>query len=403
MESLKIAMLAPEFLPNWGGAGTYTILLARELSKSDEIHVFTTIRGDSQTSSKKQIEEYFKGRVNIHILSTATDRFFYNAIYQLNVARRLPVLLEKEKFDIIHSNHAHMPDLGLKLRKVRGHSITTVHTTMSSQYQGIKRSAGYISHMDGSEKMVRFGYPFLSVIERYYLNKTDNMIFVSDFIRRDAERILGKAAPRGVVIRNGVDLERFRNNSVSASNPNKLNIMYCGRLLALKGLNNLMEAFAMVHKSNPGTHLTLVGGGDAGQWAETARASGVPDGAISFLGQKKYEEIPDIINRADILVLPSISESMPLSLLEAMACGRACVASRVGGIPEIITHGEDGFLFTPGDSNELADCLNRLIGDQGIREEFGRKARERIVSNFSLKDTVRQTRDMFLSVVGGTE
>jgi glycosyltransferase involved in cell wall biosynthesis len=401
MESLKIAMLAPEFLPNWGGAGTYAILLARELSKSDEIHVFTTLRGSSQAANVKDIVDYFDDRLNVHILSTATDRFFYNAIYQLNVARQLPVLLEKEKFDIIHSNHAHMPDLGLKLRKVRGNSITTVHTTMSSQFQGIKRSQGYIDHMDGSERMVRFGYPFLSVIERYYLNKTDNMIFVSDFIRKDVERILGRAPPRGAIVRNGVDLERFGNTSAPRENPEKLNIMYCGRLLALKGLNNLMEAFAIVHKSNPNTHLTLVGGGDAVQWAETAKLSGVPEGAITFTGQRKYEEMPGIINNADIFVLPSISESMPLSLLESMACGRACVASRVGGIPEIITNGQDGFLVAPANSKELADCLTRLADDSRLRAEFGRRARERIVNHFSLKDMVRQTRDMFVSVAGG--
>ncbi len=401
MESLKIAMLAPEFLPNWGGAGTYAILLARELSKSDEIHVFTTIRGDDQGSSKKQIEEYFKGHVTIHVLSTAKDRFFYNAIYQLNVARQLPTLLEKEKFDIIHSNHAHMPDLGLKLRKVRGNSITTVHTTMSSQFQGIKQSEGYIDHMDGSERMVRFGYPFLSVVERYYLNQTGNMIFVSDFIRKDVERILGKAPPRGMVVRNGVDLNRFGDASQSRTDSKRLNIMYCGRLLALKGLNNLMEAFATVHKANPQTHLTLVGGGDAVQWSETARSSGVPDGAITFMGQKKYEDMPGIINQADIFVLPSISESMPLSLLEAMACGRACVASRVGGIPEIITHGENGFLTLPCDSVGLADRLNRLVADPKLRARFGSKARERIANNFSLLDTVKQTRAMFLSVAGG--
>jgi glycosyltransferase involved in cell wall biosynthesis len=401
MESLKIAMLAPEFLPNWGGAGTYAILLARELSKSDEIHVFTTIRGDSQSASKRQIEEYFKGRVTIHVLSTAKDRFFYNAIYQLNVARRLPVLLEKEKFDIIHSNHAHMPDLGLKLRKVRGNSITTVHTTMSSQFQGIKQSEGYIDHMDGSEKMVRFGYPFLSVIEKYYLHQTDNMIFVSDFIRKDVERITGKTASKGIVVRNGVDLDRFSETSAPEAEPKKLNIMYCGRLLALKGLNNLMEAFAVVHKANPNTHLTLVGGGDSVQWSETAKASGVQSNAITFLGQKKYEEMPGILNQADIFVLPSISESMPLSLLEAMACGRACVASRVGGIPEIITHGEDGFLVLPCDSNGLADRLNRLVADPQLRARFGSKARARIVQNFSLQNTVKQTRNMFLSVAGG--
>ncbi len=400
METLKIAMLAPEFLPNWGGAGTYSILLARELSKLDEIHVFTTLRGGGQIISMKNIEDYFDGRVKIHILSTAKDRFFYNAIYQFNVSRRIPNLLRTEKFDLVHSNHAHMPDLLLKLRKLQCSSITTVHTTISSQFAGIKQSEGYINHMDKSERMVRLGYPFLSVLERYYLKKTGNMVFVSDFIRKDVEWMLKGHVARSRVIRNGVDLGRFTCPPIDGASNETLNILFCGRLLALKGLNNLMEAFSIVYKANPATHLTLVGGGDIGQWLQTAKDCGVPETAITFIGQKSYEEMPGILAKADIFVLPSITESMPLSLLESMACGRACIASRVGGIPEIINHGENGYLVKPGDSKGLADCMNGLIGDPALRADFGRKARDHIVKDFSLGDMVRHTREMFLSVAG---
>jgi len=87
METLKIAMLAPEFLPNWGGAGTYSILLARELSKTDEVHVFTTLRSSNGQTGKgtKEIEAYFDGRVKIHLVSRAKENFWYNAIFQFNV------------------------------------------------------------------------------------------------------------------------------------------------------------------------------------------------------------------------------------------------------------------------------------------------------------------------------
>jgi glycosyltransferase involved in cell wall biosynthesis len=256
--------------------------------------------------------------------------------------------------------------------------------------------------MDKSERMVRMGYPFLSVVERYYLKNTVNMIFVSDFIRKDVEWILQKQVPSSKTIRNGVDLERFNRRHIDEPHPERLNILYCGRLLALKGLNNLMEAFAAVHKANPETHLTLVGGGNVGQWSQTAKDSGVPETAITFLGQRKYEEMPEILGQADIFVLPSISESMPFSLLEAMACGNACVASRVGGIPEIINHGKNGYLVNPGDSNELADSMNLLIGDAALRAKLGHEAKEHIARDFSLKGTVRLTREMFLSILGGS-
>jgi len=398
MESMKIAMLAPEFLPNWGGAGTYSILLARELSKVDEIHVFTTLRNQGQHSPEKEIEEYFKGRVNVHVLSTAKDRFFYNAIYQLNVARKLPQLLETENFDIIHSNHAHMPDLGLKLRHFQKKSVTTVHTTLSSQYAGIVASQGSISTLESSERMVKFGYPFLRMIELFYLNKCNNQIYVSGFIRNEVNKIMKHDVPKQQVIRNGVDTEHFK-----FSQPNdgdSINIMFCGRLLALKGLGTLMEAFTEVQKKYPESHLTLVGGGDVDLWKNIALTHGLPETALTFMGQVNYEKMPGIMAKSDIFVLPSMSESMPLALLEAMSCGRPCVASSVGGIPEIINQGETGYLVEPRDIKTLAQKLGTLVKDPELRKDIGFKARQHIEKEFSIKDMVKETREMFMSVAG---
>ncbi|MBW1886740.1 MAG: glycosyltransferase family 4 protein [Deltaproteobacteria bacterium] len=403
METLKIAMLAPEFLPNWGGAGTYSILLARELSKTDEVHVFTTLRSSNGQTGKgtKEIEAYFDGRVKIHLVSRAKENFWYNAIFQFNVARNMPKIISKDKFNIIHSNHAHMPDLGLKLRKLDSNSITTIHTTLSSQYKGIKSSVGTMDNMEGSERMVRLGYYPLRVLERYYFHKSDNIIFVSDFIRRETKRMVKRPFPRSRLIRNGVDLAHFNNLKTEEGKKERANIMYCGRLLALKGLYNLMEAFAEVHKSNSNTHLTLVGGGNIQQWKRTAKERGIPEGALTFKGQMSYEDMPSMIANADIFVLPSMSESMPLSLIEAMACGKACVASKVGGIPEIINHEENGFLVTPGDSRDLSIKINTLVNDPGLRKKFGDSGRAHVVENFALKDMVSETREMFVSVAEG--
>jgi len=401
MESLKIAMLAPEFLPNWGGAGTYSILLARELSKSDEVHVFTTLRPSNGRvgNSPREMEEYFNDRVKIQLVSQARDNFWYNAIFQFNVARNLPRILSKERYDIVHSNHAHMPDLGLKMRKLDSGCITTIHTTLSSQYKGIKSSVRSIDHMEGSERMVRLGYHFLRLIERYYLAKSDNIIFVSDFIRGETARIAKREFHRTKLIRNGIDLEHFKNGDPAPSN-RTVNVLFCGRLLALKGLNNLIEAFKIVHKKCPNTRLLLVGGGNIEHWKMTAKQTGIPDDAIAFMGQMRYEEMPGIFRKGDVFVLPSMSESMPLSLLEAMACGRSAIASNVGGIPEIITHGENGYLVKPGDSVELSKRIIELVGNPDLRDRFGAKARTNVEKHFDLKNMVKETREMFLSVAG---
>lgn len=403
MDTLKIALLAPEFLPNWGGAGTYSILLARELSKTDEIHVFTTIRNGTgdKIKTKRDIEMYFNDRVKIHIISEAKDRFFYNGIYQLNIARRLPKIIKKGNFDIIHSNHAHMPDLGLKMKTYAHKSITTVHTTLSSQYHGIKDSGGKGKIMESSEKMVKFNYPFLKVMERYYLNRCDHLICVSDFIREEVASIIRNNNANIKVIKNGVDTRHFEIKDANKKENDTINILYCGRLLALKGLASLIDAFAIVNKKRPDTHLTIVGGGDVDYWKGLVKLNGISLKAVTFTGQIDYIDMPKTLHKADIFVLPSMSESMPLSLLEAMSTGLACIASEVGGIPEIIENRQNGFLTPPGNSAALAKSIAFLIENEDLRMEAGKRAAAHIRQNFRIDDMIRKTREEFLRVSNG--
>ena len=106
-------------------------------------------------------------------------------------------------------------------------------------------------------------------------------------------------------------------------------------------------------------------------------------------------DVPDILLAADVFVLSSLAEGLPIALLEAMARGLACVASAVGGVPEAIVDGQSGILVRPGDATELAQRLREVVFDQSLRRRLGLAARERIRLHFEARTMARQYENVY--------
>jgi glycosyltransferase involved in cell wall biosynthesis len=150
-----------------------------------------------------------------------------------------------------------------------------------------------------------------------------------------------------------------------------------------KGLLTLVEAFARVQRDYPRTKLLIVGSGPLRQQLEdTARALGI-GASVHF--EPATSNVADWLNTMDIFVLPSLSEALSNSLMEAMACGVAPVASTVGGNPELVREGETGLLFAPEDAAALAAQLRRLVFDQALRRRFGAAAASFIAENMTIE------------------
>ena len=211
-------------------------------------------------------------------------------------------------------------------------------------------------------------------------------VCVSHFGRAQALRALpveqwGKV----FVSRCGVEIDRLpaRSREVDAQPP----VVVCvGRLSPEKGIPGLLEAWASLPESVRGeAELRLVGDGPERERVAGLVARGSGADRVHLLGALPEESALREIAGAQILVLPSLMEGLPVVLMEAMALGVPVVAPHLAGIPELVTPGEHGFLFAPGDWKGLASCLEKLMTDPRARREMGAAAEMRVREDFAME------------------
>jgi L-malate glycosyltransferase len=230
---------------------------------------------------------------------------------------------------------------------------------------------------------------------RSLVRKTDGMahaiVVNCEFVRRHLQISESVPAPRIRLCYNGVDLEEFH------ACPTPRDSLTIGVVCALrpeKDIGTLIEAFARVRR--PGLRLLIVGGGSMlGQLRQQAESRGLA-GACTFV--PATADVAEWLRAIDIFVLPSLSEALSNSLLEAMACGCCPVASRVGGNVELIRHGENGMLFEAGDADQLSQVLSTLLDLRVLREQLAARARC-TAEKFSIAASVRRMGEIYTELI----
>ena len=403
MESIKVCLLTSEFLPNWGGVGTYCIELARALADKVELHVVTLGRKEKGklAYSKEDMQDFFDGKIEVHLLTTcpANDTFFYNAKMQLAAYKKLHKIAEEYDFDLVHSNFPQMPDLLLKIgRRIRIPSITTIHTTIRGQKDGIMSSGLNFFKMDLSEKCTLLLYPALRLAEQLYLQESSEFITVSNWMRG----ILKKNYPsisKLHVIHNGVDSKRFIPEN--SNNPQPLDetpspiVLFSSRLTVAKGVQYVIQAIPKILRKTKDVHFVFSGAGPKEHWIGLLRKLNIDKSFYTFLGYIDYKLLPSLYAKADIFVAPSLYENLPLRILEAMSCESAVVASNICAIPEAIKNGENGMLISTGNVDELAKVTTMLLEDDELRSRLGKNARQTVVENFCWDVIAEKTVDAY--------
>lgn len=199
-------------------------------------------------------------------------------------------------------------------------------------------------------------------------------------------------------IYNGVDARRYCSGGRGGAIRTDLGLSektfvigIVGRLDPIKDHPTLFRAFNEVRKLEPDARLLIVGDGP-----ERARLEDLAGEGIIFLGNRL--DIPEILQALDVFVLPSLNEGISNTILEAMAVGIPVVASRVGGNPELVEHGETGILVPPGDSETIASALLTYLHNPNIRYAHGQYGRKRVVQLFSIEQMVKSYETVYRRV-----
>lgn len=236
------------------------------------------------------------------------------------------------------------------------------------------------------------------VLERLTAGLSDRVVACSLAVKQYVEERYGLPPGKVVTLRNAIvvpalradDAARARLRADLGAGPGDRLIGTLGRLEEpKKGLSVFLRAASLVTRRCRTARFVLVGEGPARRELERLAASeGVADRTV-FAGERR--DVADLLSAFDLFVQPSRWEGFGLTVLEAMAAGRPVVASRVGGIPEIVRDGRDGFLVPPDDPARLADGIVKMLNDPDLATRLGRSGRERVEASFGIDGLVRDT------------
>lgn len=245
-----------------------------------------------------------------------------------------------------------------------------------------------------------------NLVDRVTSRLVDRFIANSMAVRQRFHEFSGVATDRVEVIHNGIDLEPFRapDSHRRAAVREDLGLgddevafITVAHVNPYKGHGHLVEAAADIVKTHPQARWLFVGSGRADEGVrKQIQGSGLQE-QVRMLGVRN--DVPDLLNAADVFVLPSLWEGCPLSILEAMAAGLPVIASHVGGVPELVRQGESGLLAGPGKAADLARAMQALLDDAVLRSRMGRQGRVRALAEFGIEHQAARTRDLYNQVL----
>lgn len=351
-----------------GGAEQVTVAFLRALAEGGNPVPLCTLSKKRDDAPALEVQE---SRIVRHDLG-ARRLLDFNALF------RLLSLIRREKYDLVHAHGQDASILGSWARHfLKFHFIVTRHVLeepASTRRQRVR----------ARQALAAF-------------RRADAAVAVS---RAAADRLATQASlplDRIRVVPNGIRLDRFDPGSngnqagalresfgVGASDPL---VLVPAVLRPGKGHDVLLDSIPLVRERFPSVRFVLAGGGEL-EGELKARARGLGS-AVLFLGHRR--DIPGLLAASDLVVLPSRAEALPTVAMEAAAAGRAMLASRVGGVEEVVRDGFTGALVSPGDPRALAESMMDLLGDPGRRKSLARAARLRAMREFGIDSQVNRT------------
>ena len=347
--------------PTYGGSGIVGSELGKELAaRGHSVHFIAS----SLPTRLTQLNE----RVRFHEVEMMSYPLFEHQPYTLALATKMAMVAQDENLDLLHVHYA-IP-----------HSISAI---LARESLLPARRLPVITTLHGTDiTLVGADRSYLP-ITRYGIMQSDGVTAISHYLKRATEETF--QFDNIAVIPNficGSDYQRHPMPELrrELSPDGEPLLVHVSNFRPVKRPVDCVEILARVLRKTK-ARLVMVGDGSERTNAEhRARCLGIYE-HCSFVG--KQPKIADYLSIADVLLLPSEQESFGLAALEAMACEVPVIASRVGGLPEVVTDNETGYLSEMGDVEKMSADAARLLMDEEMRREMGRRARESAVSRYS--------------------
>ena len=359
--------------PTYGGSGIVATELGLELAnRGHDVHFITyanPIRLDPGTP-----------RISYHEVEVTTYPLFQYPPYCMALASRMAEVAEAYSLDVLHVHYA-IP-----------HSIAAL---LAQQMLAPRRRLPFITTLHGTDITIVGTDRSLFPITKFSIEKSDGVTSVSQDVRRHTYEVFG-VSNEIRVIHNFVNVDIYRPIPNRPNGEKKL--MHISNFRPVKRVLDCVRILAEVLKQTP-AHLYMVGDGpDRPEAHRLARELGI-DAHVTFMG--KQDHVERLFPQMHVLLMPSEMESFGLASLEAMACAVPPVATRVGGLPELVTDGVDGFLEPVGDIERQAGRVVELLTNETLYENMAQAARRTAVERFASAKIIPKYEEYYRQVLAG--
>ena len=391
---MKILLATYWTIPHLGGVWNYM----QQLKKSLETHghevdllgygednTIVHIVNQGRRVEKNKLHAFLQAKMppelfpNLYLNKLVEYTEFQRYIYELGA-----VYLGIDKYDLIHTQDVISTLCLSRVKPSTTPLIATIHGSVAQeihlQLQSIHKSPTSYMAKEYYDELEYLGVTSsdISIVANQWLES----ILVHEFnVPQNHLRILHY----------GFDTEEFikhKNRSIPLERPNnKKIILYSGRLVELKGVHYLIKALAQLKAVRDDWICWIIGDGEMKSELQFLTKSLKLEDDIYFFGTR--EDVPAILSKAHIFVLPSLIDNQPLSLIEAQIAGKASIVSNVGGLPEMVTHNVTGLLVEPGNVHELFESINRLLSDPIFSKRIADNAKKWGMSHWSFENGVR--------------
>ena len=363
--------------PTYGGSGVVASELALSLaSRGNEVHLFSNDVPPRLARSA--------GPVQMHVAQGIPYPLFHSTPHDLAITSSILNVHRADGLDILHAHYA-LP-----------HAVSAYLARAAARADKDRPAPAMVTTLHGTDITLVGTDPSYAPLTEFVIRESDAVTTVSaDLARRTRESFCAslRGAPCAIeVIPNFVDIDFFHPSAARNRKRGEGKAVHVSNFRPVKRVPWLIRAFDLATRGTAAT-LTLVGDGpDQRTCRELVRDLGIGK-RVRFLGER--DALPEVLAQADVFALTSSEESFGLSALEAMSCGTPVVATRVGGVAEVVEDGVSGLLTGPDDLEEFAKRLRSLLFDADLGERLGIAARRSAEERFDRNRVVERYEDLY--------